>query len=253
MKSVNRGRIFRVLLAAILIFQFGYEYNSMRFRIECHRIAAAFNSKKPKDSDPSASFDVNSYFQFLSRLKMVSGYQLENVLFEGPGGWKPFIYARRNDAPRFDDYYYYLASIRRSQTVAWVDSPLPHAMDFLQKVETDSSPEGYLQLLMLGLLGDKFSLGWHAMYSDIHVMCGGFLNMGSPFVVVTNKRVTIRLTTFGCISQDRKSFGGTVAVKEYILDKQLPAEFSERTIREYSGGPIFALNAVFDMMCGIVM
>jgi hypothetical protein len=254
MKFVSQKRVFSVALAVFLILLLLGPRNDNPLRNECHRIVATLKSKKPDCTRQSYCFDANSYFQIFPRLKMFPGYQLDWLYYaRASADTQPFIYARKINAPSFAYYQDYLASIGLSKTTGWYDRPLPHAMDFLQKIETDSTPEGYLQLLMLGLLGDKNSMWDHALYDDIRVVCAGFEIYDSPSVVITDKSVTIRLTTFGCLSADHEFSGGTLAVKEYILDKQLPATFTERTIKAYSGFPIWLLNEPLGMMCNTIM
>ena len=217
--------------------------------MECRRITSTLKSRMSHVAPGYHDVDVNAYFVLFPRLKMVPGYQLDWLNYaRGGADTQPFIYARKSNAPAFAYYQDYLVAIGEPTTAGW-HRPLPHAMDFLQKIETDSTPEGYLQLIMLGLIGDKFGMYGHALYDDIRVVCTGF---DSPSVDITDESVTVRLTTYGCISAEDGQTSGTLAVKEYILDKNAPGMFTERTIREFSGFPIFLFNEPLGMWCNTI-
>lgn len=104
-------------------------------------------------------FDVNSYFRVFDSLSMVPGYALDYVyLYQGLGG-RPVLYARPQIQQRFATY--------RDLTAV---HPEPRGL-YLSHVRADGTPTGYLQLVLLALMGEQFYLFWHAGYNDIRPVC----------------------------------------------------------------------------------
>lgn len=104
-------------------------------------------------------FDVCSYFTVLKRLSMERGYVLDYVyLFQGLGG-HPVLYARGVNQPPYSTY----EELAREQ-------PEPQGA-YLEHVRTDGTPVGYLQFVMLAIMGEQFYLYWHACYNDLTPVC----------------------------------------------------------------------------------
>jgi hypothetical protein len=102
-------------------------------------------------------FDPNRYFEVLTHLKMQDGFILDYVYsYQGIGG-QPLLYARRVDEKPFQTE----TDFRAAQPAS-----------FLSAVEADDTPEGYLQISLLALMGSQFYLFWHAGYNDSQILCG---------------------------------------------------------------------------------
>ncbi len=102
-------------------------------------------------------FDPNRYFEVLSHLKLQAGLTLDYVYsYQGIGGM-PLLYARPvSQAPYLTDQ-----ELSASQ-------PAP----FTSAIVAEDSPEGFLQLAILSVLGPQFYLFWHAGYNDAQILCG---------------------------------------------------------------------------------
>ncbi len=81
---------------------------------------------------------------------------------------RPYIYARKVGKPQFQVD----TACSILYGVAWD----PEALDslttkYLRSVESDGTPMGYFQLVVLYLLGDQFFLFDHALYDDDVIIC----------------------------------------------------------------------------------
>jgi hypothetical protein len=128
-------------------------------------------------------FDPNSYFSVFSHLSMQDGYVLDYVYtFDGLGGY-PTMYARETGWQPF-----------LSQT------DLRPGMDnYLDHVQVDDTPEGYLQYAILASTAEQFYLEWHANYNDMEIVCSHKAlanitkslekgNFGNPITLVEKTR-----------------------------------------------------------------
>ena len=106
-----------------------------------------------------ADFDVNRYFDVLDHLSVQEGYALDYVyIYDGMGGY-PILYAYPDDeAP-----YQTGADYRAANEYA--------PLDYLAAIVTDDTPESYLQLAVLEVMGNQFYLYWHANYNDAEIIC----------------------------------------------------------------------------------
>jgi hypothetical protein len=123
--------------------------------------------RKPGDFDPSR------YLSVLGHLSMQAGYVLDYVLASDDLGGAPILYARPQRNRPFRTYEE-LAEARpgdydRSCKPPWSVCARQHA--YLGRIRTDGSPEGFLQLALLDVLGGQFYLWWHAAYNDYTVIC----------------------------------------------------------------------------------
>lgn len=128
---------------------------------------------QPDAVRPPDDFDVNAYFTCLEHLAVKDGYCLDWVYFSDELGGRPQIYARPKGQEGFRTYREYLFSIGERQTRERSYGALPHAFDYLALIKVDDSPEGFLELSALALLGDQFYLAWHGLYHDAFIVCSG--------------------------------------------------------------------------------
>ncbi|MEW6378238.1 MAG: hypothetical protein AB1611_01390 [bacterium] len=120
-------------------------------------------------SGPEAGkLDVNEYFRILRHLKMAPETALDYVYaYNGFSGY-PILYARsEHQQPiktfkRFADLHGGFKEAFNAQ------------YDYLDKVSTDGTAEGFFELVVLRLLGDQFYLDWHAYYNYITILCDRF-------------------------------------------------------------------------------
>ena len=107
-------------------------------------------------------FDVNTYFTVLDHLAVKDGYFLDYVYqYDFMGGY-PVLYTLPDDQPPFQTFADYRASIPSSQRT------LP---SYLDHIVIDDTPGGYLQMVVLDVMGAQFYLHWHAGYNDFRVIC----------------------------------------------------------------------------------
>jgi hypothetical protein len=100
-------------------------------------------------------FDPNQYFTVLTHLSPEEGYLLDYVYF-GPGGdGFPWLYARRETDPPFENYSAYDQSGH---------------VGYLSHIQVDGTAEGYYELVVLSILGEQFYLSWHGNYNDWEVV-----------------------------------------------------------------------------------
>jgi hypothetical protein len=116
-------------------------------------------------------FNVNSYMSVLNHLSIEPGYVLDFVYFGDDLGGKPLVYARQTDQTSYETYAEFLEAIGASYSGERSYGYLGHAHDFMEKIETDDTAEGYLQLITLATLVDQFYLYWHALYHDEIFLC----------------------------------------------------------------------------------
>ena len=169
----------------------------------------------------ATDFDPNQYFQVFTHLKITSGYKLDYIYFSDELGGKPLLYARKSGATPFKTYEEFLKSYGEEMSGERSYSQLNHAFDYLDKIQTDKSPESYYQFIVLASLGDQFYLSWHGLYNDAKILCDpsdmkyvnddmkdfdvefpqnvkdGITEIDfKPVVAVGEKTVTVRFVTF---------------------------------------------------------
>lgn len=155
-----------------------------------------------------SEFDPNEYFTVYSHLSMQEGYVLDFVYtYDGLGGY-PTLYARYNEWEPFLSQ----ADLR------------PGMDNYLDHVQVDDTPEGYLQYVILASTAEQFYLEWHANYNDQEIVCSrqaikdivkalGSADFGypitaaekaqalaiksiEPVVTLSSETVTVRVVTF---------------------------------------------------------
>jgi hypothetical protein len=107
-------------------------------------------------------FDVNLYFTVLTRLRPEPGYVLDYVYDHNRLGGSPVLYARRRISPPFLTCSAYVNAIGQDT----VDTE----RDYLNHVQIDDSPRGYLQFVLLSIMANQFYLYWHANYNDEQIV-----------------------------------------------------------------------------------
>jgi hypothetical protein len=105
-------------------------------------------------------FDVNTYFTVLDHLAVEDGYFLDYVYqYDFLGGF-PVLYTLPDGQPPFETFADYMAFFRTFQRASYLD-----------RIVIDDTPEGYLQMAVLDVMGAQFYLHWHAGYNDFQVVC----------------------------------------------------------------------------------
>jgi len=107
-------------------------------------------------------FDPNAYFNLFTHLRMEDGYTLDFVSSDRG----PLLYARVVGDPALlthDDLrlYYHRLGISESYL----------STEYLNHVIANGTPQSFLQLTLLRLLGSDFYLFWNTYPHDINVMC----------------------------------------------------------------------------------
>jgi hypothetical protein len=192
-------------------------------------------------------FDPNRYFEVLTHLKMQDGFTLDYVYsYQGIGG-RPLLYARPVDEkPYLTDIEY--------------ESAKPES--FLSAVETDDTPEGYLQISLLALMGSQFYLFWHAGYNDSQILCASSdieriiseneqsdfgmkmnvaqklkaraISQPGPVVEIKDERVSVSMLLF-------TNWGGFIR-RIYTINRAAPhtiLDVQNETLVEYNCGVMF--------------
>jgi hypothetical protein len=171
-------------------------------------------------ADMPLEFDVNRYFEALDRLRMDDGYTLDYVYCTTSMHAYPLLYARLKTNPRLSDVPAFEKAFGKTTDQRSVTSA------FLDRIRTDGSRQGFIQLAALYLVGDQFYLFWHANYNDTKI-----LSRIPAWVVFSDKEVSVSLFVF--------SKWGGVARYTIRLKRSFPHEFvSERkvTIIPYNCG-----------------
>lgn len=110
----------------------------------------------------AGDFDVADYFPVLDHLSVESGYFLDYVyMYDGMGGF-PVLYTLPEDEEPFAT----LADYSKAGNTIRRDVP-----GYLNRIVIDGTPEGYVQMVVLDVMGDQFYLHWHANYNDWQLVC----------------------------------------------------------------------------------
>lgn len=200
-----------------------------------------------------SDFDVSAYFEVLTHLCMEPGYVLDYVYDNGGIGGAPIVYARPETQPAYGSFAELVAAL----AAAYPDAESRdgskdflahlHAQDYLDHVQADGTPEGYLELTILRLLGDWFYLYRHANYYDTTVVCDSealdevlakaeaFHDAGRPSVMwirrqasLIDLRPTVRLLDGGTAAVRFVTFSKWGGLKEMscILAQTPPHDFA---------------------------
>jgi hypothetical protein len=115
-------------------------------------------------ADMPLRFDVNRYFDSFDRLKMDDGWVLDYVYYTTQGSAHPLLYARvKTNAPLPG-----VAAFEKAFGNTTDENNVLSA--YLDRVRTDGSRRGFIQLTALRLVGDQFYLYWHANYNDARIL-----------------------------------------------------------------------------------
>jgi hypothetical protein len=116
---------------------------------------ANFQTENPVKT--GGEFDVMQYFNVLDHLSMQPGYVLDYVYrYDGMGGY-PLLYVRPAGQPPYPT---------EVDLEAGGDST-----SYLDYIQTDDTPESYIQFVVLAMMGRQFYLFWHANYFDSQIVC----------------------------------------------------------------------------------
>lgn len=118
-----------------------------------------FDSRKTGDE-----FDANLFFTVLDRISMEPGYVLDYVVYFDEMTGHPILYARPETEPPYETYADFVQARPGLHQSERDDSPYRHIL-------TDGTPEGFFQLVLLGIHGEQFYLWWHAEGNDHRTVC----------------------------------------------------------------------------------
>ena len=126
------------------------------------------------------SFDANQYLKVLNKLKMEDDYVIDYLYQATFSGGHPVLYARRKGDAKIenpkDGYSRKFGRISDS---------------YIERVKTDDSKEGFIQLATLYLIGGQFYQFWHSNYNDLKI-----ISRIPPQTEFSENEVTVTLVTF---------------------------------------------------------
>ena len=122
----------------------------------------------------SNRFDANQYFTALRAVHPDDGLVLDWVYWKRGIGGFPVLYVRQTEAAPFVNFEKYAAQttnapLETTSPQSDVDQRL--RFGYLEKLQVEDSPEGFFQLIVLRLLGDRFYLFWHEFYNEVVLVC----------------------------------------------------------------------------------
>lgn len=106
-------------------------------------------------------FDVGSFFTVLTNLNEKAGYELDYVHVGSSDGF-PILYPQKNGAIPYKTGREYIDSLPPGK---WRPNG-DYLQDWSPAIEMKSTPEAFLELSALHLVGNQFYLYWHANYND---------------------------------------------------------------------------------------
>lgn len=110
-------------------------------------------------------FDVARYFDVLQHLSLADGQVLEYVYRSNFHGGHPVLYVRDKETEEP-----FLTAQEYSEKACTDNYTCPNG-SFLNDVLTDDTPQGYMQLASLDVMGSQFYLFWHSKYNDHQLVC----------------------------------------------------------------------------------
>lgn len=110
-------------------------------------------------------FDVMSIFTTLDHLTMAEGYVLDYVYNYQSIGGVPLLYVRENNLAMYAD----ISSYRQDHPECSGENQ-PDSCYYLNYVQTDGSEEGWIQFIVLKMMGRQFYQYWHAGYNDTQIL-----------------------------------------------------------------------------------
>lgn len=127
------------------------------------------------DSKQPGDFDVNSFFSIFQHVKMEPGYTLDYYYWgQKYDDGRPFIYARKSeDRPLTTNEGENILDGRDWENiddfVALAEGENSNTTD--NKIRIDGTADGYVEYVILQIMGDQFYLSWHANYNDATAIC----------------------------------------------------------------------------------
>lgn len=119
-------------------------------------------------------FDVNQYFTVLSKLRSDTGYVLDWVYWNRGIGGLPVLYARETKASpftSFEKYAVYATNPPPTEVSSAASGGERFQFGYVDRLRVEDSPEGYFQLVVLRLLGNRFHMFWHEYYNETFLVC----------------------------------------------------------------------------------
>jgi hypothetical protein len=126
---------------------------------------AAFPSEPSQIDSCHRLFNVEDYFNIFAHLHLQAGWRINYVYNADIGGRYPVIIAYDQNLPINID----LLKKHYSDPIGSVKTG--NNIDYLDHVVVDSSMVGFMQFVILKIVGSQFALGWHAGYNDETVVC----------------------------------------------------------------------------------
>jgi hypothetical protein len=169
------------------------------------RIPEHFKEKDAKKK--VGEFDPGTFFSVLKHINMEPGYRLDYVYhFDGIGGY-PVLYARKAEEPPYTTETELIGAVRvkarlgevekihaarrelfRSRELSDREAVAQAAGDldrrlseipereywkwYLEHVQIDGTPDGYLEFMAFQMLAGRFCLYWHANRPDDRILTG---------------------------------------------------------------------------------
>jgi hypothetical protein len=122
----------------------------------------------------SNRFDANRYFSVLRAVDPDDDLVLDWVYWKRGIGGFPVLYVRPSETAPFADFETYAAQTTNAplETIS-PQSDVNQRLRFgyLEKLQVEDSPEGFFQLVVLRLLGDRFYMYWHEFYNEVFLVC----------------------------------------------------------------------------------
>ena len=115
------------------------------------------NFKTENPVKTGVEFDVMQYFSVLDHLSMRPGTVLDYVYHYDHMGGNPVLYAHPADQPPYA-----------------TEADLPAGFDrmsYLDYVQTDDTPDGYFQFVVLAMMGNQFYKLFQINYNDSEIVC----------------------------------------------------------------------------------
>jgi hypothetical protein len=110
-------------------------------------------------------FDVGSYFEVLTNLTEKAGYEMEYVHVGSEDGF-PILYSRKKGDSPYQTAQDFIDSL---QPGVWSPNG-DYLQDWSPSIEMEPTPEAFLELAVLHLIGNQFYLFWHANYNDLQII-----------------------------------------------------------------------------------
>lgn len=108
-------------------------------------------------------FGVNQYFSILDHLSLQEGFVLDYIYYPGKIEGAPILYPRRLNQSAYRTYAELTEAEGNQYTL--------RSSAFHTSIQVVDSETGFLQFVILRVMGNQFYLYWHAKYNDYKVIC----------------------------------------------------------------------------------